>query len=1492
MRSRLLRALFVCAALLLAFVNSADHVHAVSTTVVISEFRVRGPNGGNDEFIELYNASGSPVSIGGWKVSGSNNAAVTSTRATITSGTTLGAGCFYLLTNAAASGYSGSVPGNQTYAVGVTDDGGIALLDGSNAIIDQVGMSLGSAYKEGTILASLGTTTASNLNRGYERKPGGSAGNATDTDSNAADFQLITPSNPQNLASPCITAGDTAPNVSSTSPANGAANVALNTNIAINFSENVNATGNAFSLVCNAATQTFTQGPSSNVNSITLDPTVDLPAGSPCTVTVIANQVTDTDTTDPPDQMGTHFVFSFTTEGAPSVTGTTPANGAANVGIHSTIVVNFNESVSATASAFAIDCAGDVQTFTQTASPAASFTLTPQSPLPAATSCSVTVSASQITDTDVIDPPDAMAANHVFSFATANAPPAGVGNVIINEIDADTPGSDVAEFVELYDGGAGNTPLDGLVLVFYNGNGDVSYAAFDLDGYVTNASGYFTIGNPGVPNVDLTFDPGTTGFLQNGADAVALYVGNASDFPIGTSVTTVGLQDAVVYDTDDADDDGLLVLLNAEQPQVNENGGGSGQTQSSQRCPNGTGGPLNTSTYSQASPTPGAANVCTPPPSPQTSPVVISQVYGAGGNAGATYHNDYVELFNKSGSAVSLDGWTLQYASASGSGWDTNRQPLGGMIGAGEYYLVALGSGGANGAPLPAANVTGQINLSASNGKIALADTFDALVGSCPIVNSTHVKDFVGYGSADCREGTTTAPSPSNNTTALFRLGNGSVDTNQNGNDFVKGTPDPRRTAPIVELGPQVLGTDPHSNGINAPRDATIQVTFTEPVDVVDPWFTLTCVSSGPHSSATFAVSGGGRDHYITPNDNFTAGEQCTVTVLKDQVHDVDTDDSGLNTDSLPANYVWSFTVATGAAPVFPPSVHLTMGNPTGAGSGDPNDYLMEKPEFALSYNRDFGRPNWVSWHLSTEWIGTLARLDTFRADPMVPPDWYRVQSFDFSGSGFDRGHMTPNADRDKETSIPINQATFLMSNMVAQAPDNNQGPWAALEGDLRNLVAAGNELYIVAGPEGTGGVGSNTPEGTTTSTITNGHVTVPAWTWKAALVLPAGGGDDLSRVTCTARVIAVRMPNLQGIRNNDWHTYLTSVDDIESHNPGLNLFSNVSADIQHCIEAPKDGDPDTDHDGVLDAGDNCPTVPNTDQADFDHNGAGDACSPKQAATVTVTGYTGTYDGQAHSATGTATGIFNEDLSALLHFGASFTDAPGGTAHWTFDGNANYAAQSGDAAIAIARATPGFSALSAPTIEVGPASVAIGGTLGLGALVPTGSVAVTLNGVTLNAAVAPNGQFSASFAAGALTVEGSPYTIAFAYGGDTNFTDASAASTLAVVDTTAPSVSALTASPNVLGPPNHKLIDILVGYTASDAGGTPACALTVSSNEPVNGTGDGNTATDWFVIDAHHVQLRAERAGTGSGRIYTITVTCTDASGHSTSNTTAVTVPK
>ena len=123
--------------------------------------------------------------------------------------------------------------------------------------------------------------------------------------------------------------------------------------------------------------------------------------------------------------------------------------------------------------------------------------------------------------------------------------------ILINEVDADTPGTDAAEFLELYDGGVGNSSLTGYVLVFYNGATDQSYLALDLDTLSTDGTGFFVAGNTGVPGVDLVF---AGNILQNGADAVALYTGNAVDFPVNTPVTTTNLVDALVYDTSDADD--------------------------------------------------------------------------------------------------------------------------------------------------------------------------------------------------------------------------------------------------------------------------------------------------------------------------------------------------------------------------------------------------------------------------------------------------------------------------------------------------------------------------------------------------------------------------------------------------------------------------------------------------------------------------------------------------------------------------------------------------------------------------------------------------------------------------------------------------------------------------------------------------------------------------------------------------------------------------
>jgi len=197
--------------------------------------------------------------------------------------------------------------------------------------------------------------------------------------------------------------------------------------------------------------------------------------------------------------------------------------------------------------------------------------------------------------------------------------------LIINEVDADQTGTDSAEFIELYDGGAGNTSLDGYVIVLYNGSNDLSYDAIDLDTYSTDANGYFVIGSATVPNVDMV--EFTTNGIQNGADAVALYTGDATDFPTGTAVTTTNLIDALVYDTDDGDDPGLLVLLNASEPQINENENGNAVTESMQRSPNGSGGARNTSTYTTDIPTPGTQN-----PAPPTT-ATLTRAYSISGTA-------------------------------------------------------------------------------------------------------------------------------------------------------------------------------------------------------------------------------------------------------------------------------------------------------------------------------------------------------------------------------------------------------------------------------------------------------------------------------------------------------------------------------------------------------------------------------------------------------------------------------------------------------------------------------------------------------------------------------------------------------------------------------------------------------------------------------------------------------------------------------------------
>jgi uncharacterized protein len=177
------------------------------------------------------------------------------------------------------------------------------------------------------------------------------------------------------------------------------------------------------------------------------------------------------------------------------------------------------------------------------------------------------------------------------------------------------------------------------------------------------------------------------------------------------------------------------------------------------------------------------------------SGVVVSQLYGGGGNTGAAFRNDYVELFNAGSTAVDVSGWTVQYATTAGTTWQTTA--LSGTIAPGRYYLVQLASNADVGAALPASDATGTSNLAAAGGKIALvrgttALTCGASSGSCSA--DALVEDLVGYGDATDFEGSGSAASLSN-TTAALRAADGCTDTGDNSTDFAAGTPAPRNSA-------------------------------------------------------------------------------------------------------------------------------------------------------------------------------------------------------------------------------------------------------------------------------------------------------------------------------------------------------------------------------------------------------------------------------------------------------------------------------------------------------------------------------------------------------------------------------------------------------------------------------------------------------------------------------------------------------------------------
>jgi predicted extracellular nuclease len=300
--------------------------------------------------------------------------------------------------------------------------------------------------------------------------------------------------------------------------------------------------------------------------------------------------------------------------------------------------------------------------------------------------------------------------------------------------------------------------------------------------------------------------------------------------------------------------------------------------------------------------------------------LVVSQVYGGGGNAGAPYTNDYIEIFNRGTASASLAGMSLQYASATGTGnfgaSATQLTELPSVTLAPGQYVLVQEAGGAAGVALPTADVVDPtpIAMGGTAGKVALVTGTTSLGcngGSAPCDAAALVRivDLVGYGNANFFEGGGAAPTLSN-TTAALRATGGCTDTDSNASDFAAGAPTPRNTATALapctggDAAPAVSATTPGDGATGVAVDANVSITFSEAVDVTGSWFSISCATSGVH---TAAASGGPTSFTLDPSSDFAAEESCTVTVFAGNVTDQDTDDPP---DAMAANHVFSFTTA------------------------------------------------------------------------------------------------------------------------------------------------------------------------------------------------------------------------------------------------------------------------------------------------------------------------------------------------------------------------------------------------------------------------------------------------------------------------------------------------------------------------------------------------------------------------------------------------------
>jgi endonuclease G, mitochondrial len=241
------------------------------------------------------------------------------------------------------------------------------------------------------------------------------------------------------------------------------------------------------------------------------------------------------------------------------------------------------------------------------------------------------------------------------------------------------------------------------------------------------------------------------------------------------------------------------------------------------------------------------------------------------------------------------------------------------------------------------------------------------------------------------------------------------------------------------------------------------------------------------------------------------------------------------------------------------PNARFGLPAPAQADPASREAYLLDRPQYVLSYNAETRTPNWVCWRLRAADIGSVPR-QPFEPDPDLPRGFARVTPHDYDGAGFDRGHLCPAKDR--SATEEDSKAVFSMTNIVPQAPNCNQRGWERLEDYCRRLTTEGHVLFLASGPHGVGGEGKEGPA----TAIGKAHpITVPKDLCKVVLVLPSANAEPRGNT----RVIAVLMPNDQSV-GYDWAKYRTTARQVEKRT-GFTFFRNVPREVAEALRDHRD---------------------------------------------------------------------------------------------------------------------------------------------------------------------------------------------------------------------------------------------------------------------------------------------------------------------------------